>query len=76
MSLRIPVVSAKETIKVFEKIGYEVVRQKGSHIRMRDYSNPHHQPLTIPNHKNLKPGLLKSLMNDAGISVEDFRKLL
>ncbi|HWP93074.1 MAG TPA: type II toxin-antitoxin system HicA family toxin [Thermodesulfobacteriota bacterium] len=38
--MKTPIISAKEAIKVFEKIGYKVVRQKGSHIRMPNENNP------------------------------------
>lgn len=73
---KLPVVSGKEAIKIFGKIGYRIVRQKGSHIRLRDDLHGAHQPLTIPNHKTLKPGLLRKLISQAGISVEEFNELL
>jgi len=54
MSPKLPVVSGKEVIKVFQKIGYIVVRQRSSHIRLRDKLNPLHKPLTVPDHKEIK----------------------
>ena len=36
MSLKLPNISGRKAITVFETIGYQVVRQKGSHIRLRD----------------------------------------
>jgi len=75
--MKTPIISARDAIKVFEKIGYKVVRQKGSHIRMRNENNPQiHQPLTIPNHKTLKPGLLRKLISQSGLTVDEFNKLL
>ena len=73
---RLPVISAGEAIRVFEKIGYRVVRQRGSHIRLRDDQDEKHQPLTIPNHKTLKPGLLRRLIRDANLTVDEFTELL
>ena len=70
--MKLPVISAKDTIKAFEKIGYKVVRQKGSHIRLRDDSCVNHRPITIPDHKVLKQGLLRKLIKDANLSVEEF----
>jgi predicted RNA binding protein YcfA (HicA-like mRNA interferase family) len=70
------VVSARDAIRAFEKIGYRQVRQRGSHIRLRDDTNPNHLPLTIPNHKTLKPGLLRKLIRDAGLTVDEFKELL
>ena len=74
--MKLPIISGKETIKAFEKIGYKVVRQKGSHIRLRDDKNQYHKPITIPNHKVLKSGLLRKLIKDANISVEVFLSII
>lgn len=72
----LPVVSARDAIRVFERIGYRQVRQRGSHIRLRDDSDSSHSPLTVPNHKALKPGLLRKLIRDAGLTVDAFNELL
>ncbi len=72
---KLPVVSGREAVKVFEKIGYRVVRRKGSHIRLRDDKNKRHEPLTIPDHKELRTGLLRSLIRDADLTVEEFERL-
>jgi len=73
---RLPVISADEAIRVFERVSYRVVRQRGSHVRLRDEQDEKHQPLTIPNHKTLKPGLLRRLIRDAGLTVDEFNDLL
>ena len=70
---KIPVVSARTAIKVFTEIGYQVIRQKGSHIRLR---HPQKRPLTVPDHKVLGIGLLRKLLRDAELSIEDFIGLL
>jgi len=70
--MKLPIISGKDVIKIFEKIGYKVVRQKGSHVRLRDDKNEFHNPVTIPNHKVLKIGLLRKLIKDANLSVEEF----
>ena len=69
---RVPVISGQEAIRVFERIGYRIARQRGSHIRLRDDQDEKHQPLTIPSHKRLKPGLLRSLIRDANLIVDEF----
>ena len=71
-----PVVSGQEAVEAFEKIGYRIVRRKGSHIRLRDDENEKHRPLTVPNHKTLKTGLLRRLIRDADLTVEEFQRLL
>jgi len=70
---KIPPISGKITVRALEKIGYCVVRQRGSHIRL------HHKdrwPITVPNHKILGKGLLRKILRDAELSIEDFLKLL
>ena len=56
---------------MFSTLGYEIVRQRGSHMRLRDKRSTR-PPLTIPDHKELKSGLLRRLIRDAGMSVEEF----
>lgn len=65
-------VSGKQMVKVFTKIGYKVERQKGSHIVM----SKEDVILVIPNHKNVSKGTERDLIKDAGLTVEQFNKLL
>lgn len=53
--------SARDLIKSLSKLGYEVVNQTGSHIRMTTQINGEHH-LTIPNHDFIKIGLLSSIL--------------
>jgi len=76
MSPRLPVVSGRQVIKVLERIGYRVVRQRGSHVRLRDETEPKHFPLTVPDHKTIKPGLLRRILRDADLAVDEFVALL
>jgi predicted RNA binding protein YcfA (HicA-like mRNA interferase family) len=76
MSPKLPIVSGRQAARAFERVGYRVVRQRGSHIRLRDDQNSKHLPLTIPDHRELKPGLLRQLLRDAGLTVEQFQELL
>ncbi|MFH0792137.1 MAG: type II toxin-antitoxin system HicA family toxin [bacterium] len=70
---KLPIISAKSAIKVFTEVGYRVVRQKGSHIRLCHDSK---RPLTVPNHKIIGKGLLRKLLRDAELSVDEFVSLL
>lgn len=72
----LPVASGNDAIKALRCIGYEVVRQRGSHRRLRHPSDPARRPLTVPDHRELKPGTLRAILRDAGLSVEEFRSLL
>ena len=73
---KLPSVSAKEAIKVFEKLDYKIVRQKGSHIRMHHKTDHNKQPLTVPNHKIIGKGLLRKLIRDSELTIEKFIELL
>ena len=72
----LPVSSGRRAIAALEKIGYVAVRQKGSHVRMRHPSDAGRLPVTVPDHKELKSGMLRAIIRDAGLSVEEFQKLL
>lgn len=71
--VKLPLISGKRAIKVFIKVGYRVVRKKGSHFRLY---HPTKRPLTVPDHKILGKGLLRKLLRDSELSFEDFIKLL
>jgi len=73
---KLPSVSEKDVIKVFEKFGYKIVRQKGSHIRMQHIKDNSKKPLTIPNHQLLAKGLLRKLLRDAELTIEAFTRLM
>lgn len=73
---KLPALSGEQAIKCFEKLGYEVKRQKGSHVRMLHKFDKNKKPLTILLHKVLGKGLLRKLIRDAEISVDDLIKLL
>lgn len=57
-------VSGSDLIKLLGKYGYEVVRQKGSHIRLSRSSGQGAQNITIPNHDPIKLGTLNAILSD------------
>ena len=70
---RLPILSGREIIKILQKIGYREIRQSGSHIRL---SCPNKKSVTVPNYKTVSRNLLRKILRDAEISVEEFLKLL
>jgi predicted RNA binding protein YcfA (HicA-like mRNA interferase family) len=72
---KLPVISGQAAIRVFKRLGYTVDRQRGSHVMMRAPEPPHRR-LSVPNHKVLRPGTLRTLIADADLSVEEFVRLL
>jgi predicted RNA binding protein YcfA (HicA-like mRNA interferase family) len=67
-------VSGRECVRALEKAGFDVRRQRGSHIVMQR-KDPFAQ-VSVPNHKTLKPGTLRKIIKDAGFTVDEFSDLL
>jgi predicted RNA binding protein YcfA (HicA-like mRNA interferase family) len=76
MNPKLPVVSGRQVVTALERIGYQIVRQRGSHIRLRDESDPNHLPVTVPDHGTVKPGLFRRILRDADLTVDEFVALL
>ena len=68
-----PVCSGLDAVKAFRKMGYEVDHQTGSHIILRYATG---RRLTIPNHRELAKGTLRSLIRESGLSKDEFAALL
>ena len=76
MSSILPIISGREAVSAFEKAGFRLVpgRGKGSHMVMAKTDFP--AILTVPDHRELKRGLLRALIRKAGLGVEEFVSLL
>ena len=73
--MKLPVVSGSEAVKAFLKVGFEFDIQHGSHIILRR-ADPPHRRLSVPNHKELAKGTLRTLIREAGLTVEEFVSLV
>ena len=71
----IPRISGRAVVAAFRKLGYEVDRQRGSHIILR-HGAPPHRRLTIPAHREVAKGTLRALIREAGLTVDQFTELL
>lgn len=72
---KLPRVTAREIIAVLEKAGFSLARQSGSHMI---YKNASGKRVTVPFHasRTLHPKLLKSILRDAGLTVEQLQDLI
>lgn len=68
------VLSGKELCKILNKIGYEIDHQTGSHLILRNKFPPYRR-LTIPNHKEIAKGTQRSIIREAGLTLQEFNKL-
>ena len=66
----LPVLSGRKAVRVFEKLGWEVARQRGSHIIL--VKEGEMATLSVPDHKEIAKGTLRSLIRSAGLTVEAF----
>jgi predicted RNA binding protein YcfA (HicA-like mRNA interferase family) len=72
---RLPVVSGREMVRALSRLGYRLDHQTGSHLILRQDDSPHRR-LTVPDHRELAKGTLRSLIRQAGLTVEEFSRLL
>lgn len=74
---RLPVVKAAAAVRALERAGFLVVRTAGSHCVL-DHRDDPSRTVIVPLHgpRDLKPGTLRGVIRQAGLTVEEFRKLL
>ncbi len=65
---RLPRVSGRQAVRAIERLGFVVVRQRGSHIIMRRGGSG----CVVPNHREIKLGTLAGVLRQAGVSAEEF----
>ena len=66
--------SGQQLRRALERVGFVYQRQKGSHMILRR-DDPHAR-VVVPDHKTLRLGTLRQILNEAGISIEQLRELL
>jgi predicted RNA binding protein YcfA (HicA-like mRNA interferase family) len=71
---KLPVISGRDCVKALERAGFLLKRQEGSHIILRRDS-PFAQ-VVVPDHRELDRGTLRGIIRQAGLSVEEFARLL
>jgi|TARA_Y100000031_G_C8116199_1_gene335993 predicted RNA binding protein YcfA (HicA-like mRNA interferase family) len=71
MKGKLPLLTAKELIKILNKLGFEPIRQRGSHVYLKHKDG---RCTVVPLHagKEIGRGLLKRIINEIDISREDF----
>lgn len=66
----LPVLSGRDVVRVFERFGWHIARQRGSHIIL--VKSDHIATLSVPDHKEIAKGTLRSLIRAAGLTVDAF----
>ena len=65
---KLPVLSGAEVIKALERLGFEQLRQRGSHVVMRRGSFG----TVVPLHREVKTGTLAGILRQAGVTQDEF----
>ncbi|MEK6792604.1 MAG: type II toxin-antitoxin system HicA family toxin [Nanoarchaeota archaeon] len=73
---KLPQLSGKDLVKVLQKISYVHIRTRGSHAILKKQSPEGSRTIPVPLHKELAKGTLKSIMNQADLTLEDLLNLL
>ncbi|HEY3319409.1 MAG TPA: type II toxin-antitoxin system HicA family toxin [Planctomycetota bacterium] len=70
MMATVPLLSGREVVKVFGRFGWSVARQRGSHIILTKPGEI--VTLSVPEHREVARGTLRSLVRSAGMTMEQF----
>jgi predicted RNA binding protein YcfA (HicA-like mRNA interferase family) len=71
--MKLPILSGEEVIKILtKKFGFEVSRQKGSHIVLRKFQGNRKIVTVVPNHKEIAVGTLRGILKLAQVSPKEF----
>ncbi len=74
MAGRLPVLSGREVVRVFEQFGWSVARQAGSHIILTKAGE--NATLSVPDHREVAKGTLRGLIRSAGLTVDEFNDMV
>ena len=72
---KLPIISGSDAARAFGRAGYEVDHQTGSHLILRRREPPHRR-LSVPNHREIAKGTLRTLIREAGLTVDELAELL
>jgi predicted RNA binding protein YcfA (HicA-like mRNA interferase family) len=73
MGSSLPTLSGREVVRAFSKGGWQMVRQRGSHMIL--VKAGHMASLSVPDHREVAKGTLRSLIRSRGMTVEQFAEL-
>ena len=72
---KLPIVSGERIVKTLKKAGFQLIRQKGSHVYLK-HSDGRATVVPVHKGKDIDRGLLKKILKDAELSIEEFNRLL
>ena len=76
MGEKLPRLSGNEVIKVLSKIGFQPVRQRGSHVFMKKANSEVKKTTVVPMHKEIDTGTLLEIIRQCKLTRDEFLELL
>ncbi|MBU2100871.1 type II toxin-antitoxin system HicA family toxin [Candidatus Micrarchaeota archaeon] len=73
---KFPVVSGKQVIKALEKLGFDFVSQKGSHVKLRKTDSDGKKTVIVPLRPVIRTGTMKSVLRQSHLNLEELQKFL
>ena len=73
---KMPRISSREAVRALERLGFEQIRQTGSHVVMKRVTEEGKIGCVVPMHRELKIGTLKGILKQAQITIEEFTESL
>lgn len=73
---KLPRLSGRKVIKILLKTGYNIARQKGSHVILVKKTEEGKKAVVVPNHKEVDKGTLLEIIRQAGLTKEEFLELI
>lgn len=70
----LPILSGRDVVAVFAKAGWQMARQRGSHMIL--VKGGYMATLSVPDHREVARGTLRSLIRSSGLTVEEFVALV
>ena len=64
---KLPVASGEQLVKVLRRLGYEIIRQRGSHVRLGKQTEAGEHKITVPLHDELAKGTFNDILVDVSI---------
>ena len=64
---KLPIVSGNKLLKLLKKLGYDMIRQKGSHVRLRKVTGAGEHNITIPVHDEIAKGTLNDVLSKVSV---------
>jgi predicted RNA binding protein YcfA (HicA-like mRNA interferase family) len=73
---KLPDVSGTELVKALQKVGFIILRQKGSHVSMEKIDSAGQWRTIVPMHREIARGTLHDILKQTGLTRDELRKLL